>query len=69
MGLIDRFERIDEVAGNSDDLWFLLFGFLSNLIEIVGSLIAKMDVADCENLVFLLVGFIEAIAGMVEVSH
>ena len=67
--IIDGFEGIDEVARNSNDLRFFLFGLSGELIEAVCSTVAKMNVTDGENFVFFLMRFIEAIMHVVKVFH
>ena len=46
-----------------------MFDFLRDLFEIVFGEIAKMNVANCENSMFFLVWFIEAIASMIKAFH
>lgn len=67
--LVGFIDTVDEVAGNSDELRLFGLGFFGEAVKLVGDGFTKMNVADGENLVFFLIGFIEAIAVVKEVSH
>ena len=69
MRLVGGFERINEVAGNCDNLRFLMLGFLGDLVKIFGGMVTKMNVADGEDFVFFLIWFIETITSAIEIFH
>jgi hypothetical protein len=67
--LVNRLEGIDKIARNRDDLRLFMLNFLSDLVKIFFGRIAKMNIANRENGMFFLVGFVEAIACVIEILH
>ena len=69
MSFVGGFERINKVAGNRDDLRFLVLSFFGDLVKVFGGVVAKMNIANGEDFMFFLVWFVETIASAIEIFH